>query len=53
MQRSSNCTKDVEEELSRLGKFVKENTLGKSNDFQDKRKSMELVVNCVEVSSLK
>ncbi|KAJ8921252.1 hypothetical protein NQ315_013724 [Exocentrus adspersus] len=51
-EKSSNCTNDIEKELSHLAKFVKDNTLGKSNDFQDKRKSMELVVNCIEIISI-
>ncbi|KAJ8964379.1 hypothetical protein NQ314_004944 [Rhamnusium bicolor] len=42
------CIRNIEDEFSNLTKFVEENTLKKSNDFQDKRKSMELAVNCVE-----
>ncbi|KAJ8975262.1 hypothetical protein NQ317_008828 [Molorchus minor] len=49
IDKSSEIIKSIEEELCSLVKFVEDNTLKKSNDFQDKRKSMELVVNCVEI----
>ncbi|XP_074040327.1 phagocyte signaling impaired [Leptinotarsa decemlineata] len=46
------CTKSVENELSNLTEFLRESTLRRSNDFLDKRKSMELAVNCVEIVSV-
>ncbi|KAG5875825.1 hypothetical protein JTB14_017256 [Gonioctena quinquepunctata] len=46
------CTKCIEKELTRLTDFLRETTLKRSNDFLDKRKSMELAVNCVEIISI-
>ncbi|CAH1112588.1 unnamed protein product [Psylliodes chrysocephalus] len=46
------CTKCIEDELTKLTDVLKENTLKKPNDFFDKRKSMEVAVNCVEVLSV-
>ncbi|CAG9862424.1 unnamed protein product [Phyllotreta striolata] len=45
-------TKIVEDELDKLTNVLRENTLKKSNDFFDKRKSMEIAVNCVEIISI-
>ncbi|KAJ8977006.1 hypothetical protein NQ317_018376 [Molorchus minor] len=43
IDKSSEIIKSIEEELCSLVKFVEDNTL------KNKRKSMELVVNCVEI----
>lgn len=41
---------DVIDALSKLSTFVEDNTMKVSSDFQQRRQSMEIVVNCVEVS---
>ncbi|XP_056635137.1 phagocyte signaling-impaired protein [Diorhabda sublineata] len=46
------CTNSVIDEITKLTEVLKENTLKKSNDFFDKRKSMEVVVNCVEIITI-
>lgn len=45
----SKCVTNIENQLNSLTEFLKESTLKRSNDFLDKRKTMEVVVNCVEV----
>lgn len=46
---TDNFKLDVKNALSKMSTFVEENTLKVSSEFQQRRHSMEIVVNCVEV----
>ncbi|XP_028138711.2 phagocyte signaling-impaired protein [Diabrotica virgifera virgifera] len=46
------CTSCVVDELTKLTEVLKNHTLKKPHDFLDKRKSLEIAVNCVEIISI-